>query len=138
MPFPVFSPQWAAAFKDAVNADADFRDVARKWSDPVALVVDATAERAATAVQVELHEGTCLGATALPPDDVTAPFVLAAPLRTWHEIMHGALDPLSAVARGSVKLTRGSLGTLMVHSRTARALLVCARGVDTDWPDVAS
>ena len=67
-------------------------------------------------------------------DDVSAPFVLTADLATWKEILGGGTDPIMAVARGKVKLTHGSLATLMMHSRGAKALVACAQKIDTLWP----
>lgn len=135
MPIPAFSPAWADAFLDAVNADADYRDAAKGWTNPVALVVEAgEGVTDGAAVQLDLQAGTCLGAAALTPEAVSAPFVLSADLVTWREIVGGASDPIMAVARGRVKLTSGSLATLMMHSKGAKALVACARKIDTLWP----
>lgn len=135
MPIPAFSDAWAAAFLTAVNDDAGYRDAAKGWTNPVAMVIAAGAGPAAgMAVQVDLRAGTCLSAAALLADDVSAPFVLSADLATWREIVTGGSDPLMAVARGKVKLARGSLGTLMLHAKGAKALVACAQKIDTLWP----
>ena len=139
MSIPAFTPAWADAFLAAVNESAEYRDIGRNWSNPVALVVEPVADGAiGSAVQVDLQAGRCVAAAAVAPGAVSAPFVLAAPIAIWREILHGVTDPISAVAKGSVRLTRGSLGTLMIHARTAKALLACARTVDTLWPDTAA
>ncbi len=135
MSIPAFSPAWADALRDAVNSDAGYRDAAAKWSNPVALIVepgDGVVEGAA--VQIDLNAGACLRAEALAPDDVTATFVLSAGVASWQRIMAGELDPIAAVVKGEVRLTHGSLGTLMLHSRAAKALLQCARQIETVWP----
>jgi putative sterol carrier protein len=135
MPIPAFSADWAAAFRDAVNNDSGYRDAAKGWTNPVAMVI-ATGDgpAAGMAVQVDLQAGTCLSAAALHADDVSAPYVLSADLATWKEIVTGGSDPLMAVARGKVKLARGSLGTLMLHAKGAKALVACAKQIDTLWP----
>ena len=131
----MFSPAWADAFLDAVNRDVEYRDVAKGWTNPVALVVEPEAGVTdAVAVQVDLKAGTCVSAAALAPDDVSAPFVLTGDLAAWKDILGGSSDPIMAVARGKVKLTRGSLTTLMLHAKAARALLACAQAVETCWP----
>ena len=135
MPIPAFSPAWAAAFLVAVNSDADYRSAAQGWTNPVALVV--APELGVTdgvAVQVDLQAGTCISAAALAPDEVSAPFVLTGALAAWKEIVADGTDPIAAVARGKVRLTRGSLGTLMMHAKAAKALLACAQKVETLWP----
>ncbi len=118
-----------------MNRDADYRDVAKGWSNPVALVVQPEAGAThAVAVQVDLIAGTCVSAAALTPDEVSAPFVLSGDLAAWRDILNGRSDPIMAVVRGKVKLTRGSLTTLMLHAKAARALLACAQAVETCWP----
>jgi len=135
MPIPAFSPAWAIAFHEAVNSDSAYREAGKGWTNPVALVVEAgPGIEAGAAVQVELEAGTSLSAASLRPDDVTAPFVLSANLETWKEIVGGETDPIMAVARGKVKLARGSLGTLMLHARGAKSLVACAQKIDTLWP----
>ena len=118
-----------------MNRDADYRDVAKGWSNPVALVVEPEpGVTDAVAVQVDLKAGSCVSAAALAPDDVSAPFVLSGDLAAWKDILAGHSDPIMAVVRGKVKLTRGSLATLMLHAKAARALLACAQAVETRWP----
>ncbi|MES3035135.1 MAG: hypothetical protein V4813_14150 [Gemmatimonadota bacterium] len=139
MPIPAFSTAWADALLAVVNRDATYRDAARGWTNPVALVVEPGAGvDDGAAVQVNLQAGTCLSADALPPTAVSAPFVLSADLATWKEIVGGNTDPLAAVVRGTVRLTRGSLATLMLHARGAKALLECARQIETHWPEAAA
>ena len=135
MSIPAFSSAWADAFLIAVNRDAGYRDAAKGWTNPVALLVEPGPGMAdGAAVQVDLEAGTCLSAAAITPDAVTAPFVLAADLATWKDIVAGASDPIMAVVRGKVKLARGSLATLMVHAKGAKALVACAQQIDTLWP----
>jgi len=135
MPIPAFSADWASAFLTAVNSDDLYRDAGKGWTNPVALVVEPGLRiDAGAAVQVDLQAGLCLSAASLAPADVSAPFVLSADLDTWKEIVGGNTDPIMAVARGKVRLTHGSLGTLMLHAKGAKALVACARKIDTLWP----
>lgn len=135
MPIPAFSPAWADAFLDAVNSDDGYRDAAKGWTNPVALVVEPGPGVAdGAAVQLDLQAGTCVSAESLIPEVVSAAFVLSADLATWKEIVGGASDPIMAVVRGKVRLTRGSLATLMMHAKGAKALVACAQKIDTLWP----
>jgi putative sterol carrier protein len=98
-------------------------------------VVEAgTGVEAGAAVQVDLVAGTCRSAESISPDAVTAPFVLSATLASWKRMLIDNLDPITAVAKGDIRLTRGSIGTLMLHARGAKALLQCARQIETAWP----
>jgi putative sterol carrier protein len=135
MSIPAFSPAWTDAFRQAVNTDAGYRDAAARWTNPVALVVEPGAGlEAGAAVQLDLAAGACLGAESLAPHAVTAPFVLSAGLDNWKRILVGDADPIAAVAKGDLRLTRGSISTLMLHARGAKALLHCARQIETAWP----
>ena len=135
MSIPAFSPAWADALLAAVSGNGEYREAASSWSNPVALVVEPGADiPLGAAVQVALDAGVCLSAQSLHPRDVTAPFVLTAALSTWKDILAGGTDPFTAVARGAVRLTRGSMFTLMLNARGARALLTSAQGIDTLWP----
>ena len=132
---PAFSAAWANALRIAVNDDAAYRDAASGWTNPVALVVESGVElTSGAAVQLDLVAGSCLSAESLGPGQATAPYVLSAALAIWKEVISGRADPLTAVARGTVILTRGSLFTLMLHARGARALLASAQRIETLWP----
>ena len=132
-----FTPEWASAFQDAIEADTMYRDLAAKWTWPVALVLDAAPELGyaePVAVELTLDRGRCHAAVIRHPDAVTAPFVLRAPYATWKLVMRGDLDPLAGVTRGKI-CVKGSLATLMMHARSASALCACARAVPTRFPD---
>lgn len=132
-----FTQPWADRFRDAVNADPDYRAAAGGWTWPVAMVLERAPHLGYpddVAVQLELDRGRCHGAAVIPPSAVTAPFSLRAPYATWKLLVTGALDPMTAVTFGKVKLT-GSLATLMMHVKAARALVACVRAVPTTYPD---
>lgn len=132
-----FTPEWAAALRDAIEADTTYRELAAKWTWPVALVLDAAPELGyaePVAVELTLDRGRCHDAVIRHPDAVTAPFVLRAPYATWKLVMRGELDPLAGVTRGKIGV-KGSLATLMMHARSASALCACARAVPTRFPD---
>ncbi len=132
-----FSTEWAAAFRDAIEGDAAYREAAAKWTWPVALVLQATPEYGyddAVAVELTLDRGRCHSAEIRPRDAVTAPFVLTAPYDVWKSVVKGELDPLLGVTRGKITV-QGSLAILMMNAKSASALCACARNVATSFPD---
>lgn len=134
-----FSAEWAAAFHEAIEADASYRELAAKWTWPVALVLDAAPDIGypdAVAVELTLDRGRCHAAVIRHPDAVTAPFILRAPYAVWKQVVRGELDPLAGVTRGKIGV-KGSLATLMTHARSASALCNCARAIPTRFPDEA-
>lgn len=131
MMYKPFTAAWTEAMKDAINANAAYKEAAAKWTWPVALVVDAEPAAGypdAIAAVFDLDRGTCKGAQLVAPEQVTSDFVLRASLATWKELVAGTLDAVGAVAGGKVKLT-GSMMTLMMHAKAAKALVACARDV---------
>jgi len=135
--FRPFSTEWADAFRAAINADTEYAAVARSWTWPVALVLDATPAYGylqPTAVQLTLDRGTCSSALIMPPHTVSATFVLRADYGTWKDVVQDGLDPISAVTSGRIKFT-GPLGTLLMHAKAASALVNSARAIPTDFPD---
>lgn len=136
-PHRPFSPEWATAFKDAIEADAAYRDAGAKWTWPVALVLEPAPEYGyseAVGVELTLNQGRCHGAEIRSRDAITAPFVLTAPYAVWKSVVKGELDPLVGVTRGKIKV-QGSLATLMMQAKSAAALCACARNVATAFPD---
>ncbi len=135
--FRPFSPEWAAAFKDAINADATYSALAKNWTWPVALVLDATPTYGfphAVAVQLTLDRGVCTAAVIMPPHTVDATFVLRADYNTWKEVAQDGLDAIGAVSGGRIKFT-GPLGTLMMHAKAGTALIGAVQAVPTQFPD---
>ena len=131
MTFRPFTAEWAQAMHEAINRNVAYKEAAAKWTWPVALVVDADPAAGypnAVAAEFDLDRGSCNGARLIPPEQVTADFVLRASLETWKELVAGTLDAVGAVASGRVKLT-GSMMTLMMHAKAAKALVHCARDV---------
>ncbi len=135
--FRPFSTEWADAFRDAINADAEYQALAKSWTWPVALVLDATPAYGyaqPVAVQFALDRGNCSAAVIKPPHTVDATFVLRADYDTWKEVVTHNLDPIGAVTQGRIKFT-GPLGTLLMHTKAATALIGAARTVPTAFPD---
>ncbi len=134
-----FTAEWAHALRDAINADANYKSAATKWTWPVALVLDASPALGydgPVAIELALDRGTCHSAMLIDPAAVTAPFTLRAPYVTWKLIVTGSLDAVTAVTMGQVKLT-GALTTLLLHVGAAKALVGAARLVPTAFPDEA-
>jgi putative sterol carrier protein len=135
--FRPFSTEWADAFRQAINTDADYQALAKSWTWPVALVLDATPAFGyphPVAVQFAIDRGNCTSAVIMAPHTVDATFVLRADYDTWKEVVKDGLDPIAAVTRGRIKFT-GPLGTLLMHSKAAIALVGAAKAVPTLYPD---
>jgi ribonucleoside-diphosphate reductase beta chain len=129
-----FTPPWAGALREALNASERYRDAARRWSWRTALVMDADPARGIhsdTAVVLDLERGSCRSAEIMPAGVADAEFVLRGDYAAWREIVEGALDPMTALLRNRLRLEQGSLARLALHASAARALAACAAEVPT-------
>jgi len=134
-----FSAAWADAFRAAIEADEPYRSIAARWTWPVAFVLTPAPELGyhdTVAVELALDRGRCHAAAVVARESVTAPFVLTAPYATWKKVVLGELDPLTGVTTRQIRV-EGSLTTLLMHARSAAALVACARAVPTLFPDEA-
>ena len=136
--FP-FTQPWADALKAVINDDPDYRAVASGWKWPLALVLDRVESLGYpddVAVRLDLGDGECREARIAPAADVEAEFVLRGPYGVWKRIVLGELDPMAAVVKQELEL-EGSLHTLLMNVKTAKALVACAQRVPTIFPDEA-
>jgi putative sterol carrier protein len=133
-----FTPGWADAFAAAINADAEYRAAASGWTWPLALVLVAAPEHGYpddVALELDLERGTCRGHRLVTGQHATTDFVLRGPYDAWKQVVTGAMDPVVAVSLGKLKLVKGSLATLLLQTKAAKALVQCARAVPTRFPD---
>jgi putative sterol carrier protein len=134
----VFTDDWSAACRERLNERGRFRAVAGSWSSPVALLMrpdprlGVDRERL---VYLELRDGECrVARVATGEDRSRAEFILAADAAQWKRMLEGALDPITAVMMGKLKLERGSLAALLPHAPAARELITAAREVEGVFP----
>jgi putative sterol carrier protein len=136
---PPFTQNWADAFRDAVNRDVTYRQAGIGWTSTVALVLDDGAPVGLigpVALELTLDRGLCNMARIISPDACIAAFVFRSDYATWMDVMSGAVEPMTAVMRGQIRLT-GNVATLMMHARAITALVHCAQslsGAVSDQP----
>ena len=129
-----FSPEWVAAYKDAINANDEYAKTAAKWTlGKIALVM----KDSNLAVLLDLQEGKCQEAsatdTAIAENEAT--FVIFGDAQTWQDVLGGNLQPLMGFMRGKLKLTKGSIGKLMPYANASVALVKSAQDIPTEFPD---
>jgi putative sterol carrier protein len=131
-----FSSEWAHAFRDAINASAEYRTAATGWTWPLALSLSASPDRgypSDIAVELDLDRGTCTAVRVKTDEKATTDFVLRGDYEAWQSVVQGNVDPVVAVTMGKLKLVQGSLTTLMLNTKAAKALVACAQQVPTDF-----
>jgi putative sterol carrier protein len=133
-----FTLEWATAYCDAINGDETFRKEGTRWNWPIAFILEANPPLgypADIAVELALKAGRCTGARVVSARKTAVPYQLKGSYTTWKALVKGQMDPVTAVMKGDLQLVRGTVTALMMHARTARTLLACARAVETIFPD---
>lgn len=125
-----FSPAWARAVCDALNASDDYRAAAETWDGAIRFV----ARDAGLEVWLDLRHGTCHGVkTGEGASSAEAPFEIAASRAVWDDVLAGRLDPVMGMMLGKLKLT-GNMAQIAAHAKAAKALVACAASVKTTDP----
>lgn len=138
MTYEVFSEAWLAAWAQRINRSAAYQQAARAWEWP--LILELEEERGdARRIYLDLWRGACRTARAAHETDyANTPYVLRATRAHWQQTLNGELDPLLAIARGKIKLQKGSLFALARYSNAAKQLVAAAREVEVTSPQVAA
>jgi len=134
------SPEWATAYKDAINTNAAYKTAAKDWTHgPVAMVVKADpALRIAedTALWLDVHQGECRDCRLIPATEAeTASFIIVAPYALWKIVIRGELDPTKGMMQGRLKLTKGHMPTMVKYVTASKALVASTSRVATKFRD---
>lgn len=135
------SREWADALRTALADSADVRTRSMSWIfGPLRLVVDADEAlgMAATAVRLDLHEGSVRGVDVTPAADAApAPFTIGGSMARWKAIFDGSLDLVDAITDSRLRAT-GDLPTLARHRDLFAAVAAAGSSVETTWPEPAN
>jgi putative sterol carrier protein len=137
LPFP--SPEWIAAYEQAINGSASYREASTQWTfGAVALVVNAQPEISlpqAVGLWLDLDRGVCRGAKLVSqPDATQAPFVLTADYARWKQVIRKELGPVAGIMQRKIAL-QGSLPIVVRFIKSAEALVEAATQVPTRFLD---
>jgi len=137
MAIEVFTEAWAAEWCRVLNSRPAYQEAAANWEGGVALVMarDGTAASGQRAVYLDLWHGRCRGARVALPEDLTAAtYVLSGTAPAWRGILSGTMAPLTALMTGKIRLTRGSMASLIPFAAAARELVVAATEMEVSFP----
>jgi putative sterol carrier protein len=136
------SPDWVAAYGDAINASEDYRVASTEWTHgSVALVLPAQPAIGVpedVGIWLDLDRGVCRAARIVTRDQAQqAPFVLTAEYRYWKQIIKKELGPIAGIMQRKVALV-GSLPIVVRFIKSAEALVDAATRVPTRFLDEGS
>lgn len=134
----LFSAGWATALERELAASESYRRAAAGWKGALLFHLEpdpALGFAAERLLFLDLFHGSARAVRpALPQDRSAATFTLAGPAAVWLDLVAGRLEAGAALMGGKLRLTRGSLFSLLPHLGAARALLGCAQRVGTGVP----
>lgn len=134
------SPEWTAAYEQAVNDNEAYRVAGKDWNfGPVAFVIQADPAvgiEADTGMILDVEGGRCRGTTYVQGLEAVehCPFVIVGSYANWRTVLGGELDPTKAMMQGRLKLTKGHLPTMLRFVESSKQLVASATSVDTEFP----
>jgi putative sterol carrier protein len=140
MSFLFPSPEWAAAYKDALNASAAYAEAGKEWTHGVvAMVVKADPSLGIDqdlALWLDVHGGKCRDAKLIPAAEAQdASFVIEAGYARWKSVIRREIDPTKAMMQNKLKLTKGHMPTIVRYVNSSRELVNTTANVPTQFRD---
>jgi putative sterol carrier protein len=136
-PFP--SPEWARAYREAINANAAYRAAAREWTfGAVALVLRADPAIGVpedVGIWLDLHQGDCRDAHLCSRSEAEkAPFCISGEYARWKQVMRKELDPIKGMMQKKLEL-RGQMTIIVRYVAAAKELVEASQKVPTRFLD---
>jgi putative sterol carrier protein len=134
------SPEWANAYKDAINSNDAYKLAGKDWTHGVvAMVVKADAALGInedTALWLDVHQGRCNDCKLMPASAIdAAPFIIVADYPRWKQVIKREVDPIKSMMQGKLKLTKGHMPTIVKYVHASRELVESTSRVDTKFRD---
>ncbi len=134
------SAEWCAAYKDAINANPNYKTAGKDWTHgPVAYVVMAEPSIGIAedmAMYLDLHQGTCRECRMTSREEAEkAAFVIVASYARWKEVIRKQLDPTKGMMQNRLKLTKGHMPTMVKFVTASKELVESTSLVPTQFVD---
>lgn len=134
------SPEWCAAYKDALNANPGYKIAGKDWTHgPVAMVVSAEPTIGIphdTAMWLDVERGECRACRLVSREEAeAASFVIVASYARWKEVIRKELDPTKGMMQNKLKLTKGHMPTMVKFVTSNKELVESTARVPTQFVD---
>jgi putative sterol carrier protein len=131
---------WLDAYKAAIEADPDYRTVAKDWEGSVALVCNPDPEKGVpdpVYIFQDYWHGDVGEFVVCDFDKAqSAKFVMTGDYSRWKQVALKELDATKALLQGKLKM-KGDLPYVVRNIKTVNKVIDILGRVDTDWPDEA-
>ena len=126
----IFTDEWAAAYRDAINAHPDFRKFAADWElGPMTAIARAEFDyEEDLGLFLGIEKGECNFAIILSARDAyrAGNYVYEASYETWGHIFNNSEKLIHAFLTGKLKLTKGNIVDLLNTDKVADCLVQAA------------
>ena len=127
------SNEWTQVFKDQLNANPTYAEVAKNWEGDICFQIEWPDGQPPALLYMDLWHGQCREAFQVTADRAINPaFRLAAPLGNFIKILRGELDPMQAMVTGKLKV-QGNMVMLMRNIPTVLEFVRTAKQIETDF-----
>ncbi|MFN2168280.1 MAG: SCP2 sterol-binding domain-containing protein [Anaerolineae bacterium] len=134
MAYEFLSSEWAAAFKDAINASAAYRDAAATWEGDFCFIADLK-DGGQRMLYLDLWHGECRDAYVVDDAGSTSPeFEVSAKIPSWKKVIDKKVDPIQALMTRQLKL-KGNMAKVLKSVKAAQELVNAATQVPTEFPE---
>lgn len=133
---PTFlTPDWAVAFKEALNNNPAYAEAARNWEGDFYFTATGLAGKPQpVTMYADLWHGKCRNAYIVDDENAHNPaFKMTAPVGTWRKVIEKKMDPIQGLVTRQLKL-QGDLVTIMRNVKAARELVNSLTRIDTQFP----
>ncbi len=139
MPAEIFTADWADAWGDAINDNAEYKKAAAKWEGAIGMIMTVDGDMGIPSERIviaDLWHGDCRSAWAAETGELgDVPYHIKANPTTWKSVLGGKTDPIVGLMGGKLKLAKGSLFALLPYAKAAKELVNSAIAVDTSYPE---
>jgi putative sterol carrier protein len=128
----LFSQAWAQAAGQNLQTSTGYQKAAAAWEGTM---IFANSSQTHSNAFFDLWHGECRAARLATTTDLeNAAYIISADTNTWEQVLTGQLEPIAALLRGKLKLSKGNLAVLVRYVPAAKELVLCAASVPTIFP----
>jgi len=120
------SREWAEEYCRRLDSSERYRNSGRGWRYPILFKIGSSGP----GFILKLNNGRCLGVEWY--DDATsvdAPVIIEADLDDWIDVINGRVNPLIAIMRRKLRVTKGSISTILRYSIAALEMVSVAQSI---------
>ena len=126
------SKEWIKTFKDELNRNKTYEEVAKTWEGDFLFVITPDQELKKEVVfYVDLWHGKCRDAY-LVDGKKKAAFIFKGPYSNWKKVINKELDPIRGLIRG-LFIVEGDSKVILDQAKAAQELVNTASKIPADF-----